>query len=195
MIAANYRKHPEALALQLPLPWGHRLTWHTERPGSRLLRTLRAARSHAFQLAGRIAYPIKQAIPQWWKDQKKRARSLANAIKSACLVLIAEIRIAINTAETELLGFNYENNLAHQADEPVSPNKYRAAILARRAEKERASICPGCGFKGAGPDPDNARLHRYWLRCGNCTASWNPAYRDQAAADLAADGDDDQADD
>lgn len=37
MIAQNYRRHPEALALQLPLPFGRALVWALPRPTTRLL--------------------------------------------------------------------------------------------------------------------------------------------------------------
>ena len=135
MIASNFRRYPEAMALQRPLPFPHRLTWHTPRPGPRLLRTLRAARSHAFELAGRIHYPTKRTIPQWWRDAKRRARRLADKIKDACMVLVAEIRLAITTADTELIGFNYEQDLATQ--QATQAHQRRTELRRLKAQKFR----------------------------------------------------------
>lgn len=83
MIAANYRRHPDALALQLPLPFGRALIWALPRPGSRVLRAIRAARAAAFKQAGRVRYPVKASTPQWWIDAKRSARALAATIKKA----------------------------------------------------------------------------------------------------------------
>jgi hypothetical protein len=87
MIAANYRKHPQAMALQLPLPFSRLLVWALKRPTTRTLRAIRAARAAAFKLAGRISYPVKPTIPQWFKDASRRAQVLAQAIKAACIFL------------------------------------------------------------------------------------------------------------
>lgn len=57
MIAQNYRRWPEALALQLPLRFGHRLVWHTSRPGSAWGRRMRKVRGQLAALVGRIVYP------------------------------------------------------------------------------------------------------------------------------------------
>lgn len=67
-IAANYRKHPEALALQMPLPFGRILKWATARPTTKLMRDIRTARGRVFAAAGRITYPAKSPRPQWVKD-------------------------------------------------------------------------------------------------------------------------------
>lgn len=87
MIASNYRRHPEALALQLPLPFGHLLKWALPRPGSRVLRAIRAARAAAFKAAGRIKYPEPKVTPQWVKNAKALARQLSMKIENACLQL------------------------------------------------------------------------------------------------------------
>lgn len=58
-IAANYRKHPEAMALQMPLSFGRLLVWALPRPTTRVLRTIRASRAATFKATGRIAYPVK----------------------------------------------------------------------------------------------------------------------------------------
>lgn len=87
MIASKYRKHPEAAALQLPLPFGHVLKWALPRPGARVLRAIRATRARAFKAAGRVAYPVKVVTPQWVKDAAARAKALAKAVKADCLML------------------------------------------------------------------------------------------------------------
>lgn len=83
MIASNYRRYPEAAALQLPLPFGHTLKWALPRPSSRVLRAIRAARAATFKAEGRIKYPESKPTPQWYKDAKKAAQSLAATIKKA----------------------------------------------------------------------------------------------------------------
>lgn len=90
MIAANFRKFPQALALQMPLQFPHRLTWQTTRPGNRTLRTIRAARAKAFALAGRIAYPIKQTTPEWFRQAAARAKELAASVRARCQRLFAD---------------------------------------------------------------------------------------------------------
>ena len=82
MIAANYRKHPEALALQLPLPFGWLLKWATAKPTTKALRAIRASRGAAFKAAGRIKAPTTPATPQWVKDAARRARQLAARVKA-----------------------------------------------------------------------------------------------------------------
>lgn len=86
MIAANYRKSPQAMALQLVLPFG-RPVWQLPRPSTRILRAIRAARGVAFKLAGFIEYPEKPTTPQWFKDAKRKARALAASVKAALLPL------------------------------------------------------------------------------------------------------------
>lgn len=140
MIASNYRKHPDAMALQLPLPLPHRLVWQTTRPGSRILRAIRAARTKAFQAAGRIAWPQPAATPQWWKDAKDQARSLARQVKAACLVLWAEVRVA-DTDPPRLVDFKYEQDLQQAL---TNGNRYRARVLRMELQRTRMA-CPACG--------------------------------------------------
>lgn len=83
MIAQNYRRHPEALALQLVLQWGHRLVWALPRPTTRILRAIRAARGAAFAAAGRIAYPMKRSTPAWVREATQRARKLGKLVRKA----------------------------------------------------------------------------------------------------------------
>ena len=87
MIAANYRKHPEAMALQMVLPFGRLLVWALPRPTTRVLRAIRAARGAAFKVAGRVAYPEKKSTPAWAKEAAHEARKLGQVIKAACLWL------------------------------------------------------------------------------------------------------------
>lgn len=82
-IAANFRKYPQALALQMPLPFGRLLRWATSRPTTTVLRAIRAERGRTFNELGRIAYPVVKAIPQWWKDAQANARHFAQSVKRA----------------------------------------------------------------------------------------------------------------
>lgn len=84
MIAANFRKHPEAMALQLVLRFGHALVWALPRPTTRVLRAIRVARAQAFKIAGRIAHPVKTKQPKWITEAKRRARKLARCVQKAC---------------------------------------------------------------------------------------------------------------
>ena len=81
MIAANFRKYPSAMALQMVLPFGRVLVWATKRPTTALLRSIRAARGAAFKAAGRIRYPEKTTTPQWVRDAVARARALTTRFK------------------------------------------------------------------------------------------------------------------
>jgi hypothetical protein len=60
VIASNFRRFAEALALQLPLPWGHRLRWNGSRPTTQQGRAMRAIRNKLATLVGRIVYPAKR---------------------------------------------------------------------------------------------------------------------------------------
>lgn len=84
MIAQNYRRHPEAMALQMVLPFGRSLVWATSRPTTRLLRAIRAERGRAFKAAGRVAYPVKKSTPSWAREAARKMRELGQAIKEAC---------------------------------------------------------------------------------------------------------------
>lgn len=88
MIAKNYRKHPDALALQLPLPFGHLLKWALPRPGSRILRAIRAKRASTFAAVGRVSYPEKKRTPAWVIEAQHKARALSNLVREACLCFV-----------------------------------------------------------------------------------------------------------
>ncbi len=90
MIAANFRKHPDAMALQLVLPFGRALVWALPRPTTRLLRQIRAARAAAFAAAGRVAYPKQPAVPAWWKEARRAGRALAQRVQALCMGLTYE---------------------------------------------------------------------------------------------------------
>lgn len=181
MIASNYRKHPAALALQLPLPLPRRLVWALPRPGARVLRAIRVARGRAFEAAGRIRYPVKPATPQWWKDAKRRARQLAAQVRDACMNLVAEVRVAVTTADTELIGFSYETEIAHAQ---ARGNRYRVNVLKRarqatiaRCETEgypgKHMPCPRCKSSWEGRAITPHWKHGFWdAHCGHCHHEW-----------------------
>ena len=87
MIAANFRKYPEAMALQFPLPFGRVLVWALGRPTTRILRAIRAARGAAFKAAGHIKYPEKKTTPSWAKEAARKARELARSVRQSCMSL------------------------------------------------------------------------------------------------------------
>lgn len=77
MIASNYRKHPQAMALQLPLPFGRLLVWHV-RPTTAATRALRAVRGQLAKAIGRIVYPQPKA-------QAPRARDTRRMVQASLL--------------------------------------------------------------------------------------------------------------
>ena len=93
-IAKNFLKFPQAMALQLPLRLG-KPRWHTSRPTTRLGRAIRAFISRAVKAAAALPHAekleragaIKKAVPQWWRDAKRRAQELAKKIKDSCMNL------------------------------------------------------------------------------------------------------------
>lgn len=87
MIATNFRKYPEAMALQMCLSFG-RCCWHTARPTTRVGRTLRAARAALVKVTPQIVRWVPKVVPQWVRDAKARAMKLARAVKKARMVLI-----------------------------------------------------------------------------------------------------------
>lgn len=85
-IAANFRKFPQAMALQLVIQFG-RPTWNTARPTTRHGRAVRAHITRTMKAIGLIIWPEAKAIPAWWKDSQKRARAFAKEVKSDCIQL------------------------------------------------------------------------------------------------------------
>ncbi len=90
MIAANYRKHPEAMALQMVLPFGRRLVWALPRPTTRRLREIRAERARLIQARPRVERPAPRTVPQWWRTAQARARALAAEVRAACRGLFVD---------------------------------------------------------------------------------------------------------
>ena len=102
-IAKNFLKFPQAMALQWPLPLGKASAWETPRAkkhqgyGYRTLlsraakvtarRAARALKNLSFSEKLERAGAIKKAVPQWWKDAKRRAQALAKKIKDSCMNL------------------------------------------------------------------------------------------------------------
>jgi hypothetical protein len=87
MIASNFRRYPEAMALQLVLAFG-RCTWHTTRPTTRLGRALRAERSRLVKVTPQIVRWVAKTVPVWWRLAKKAARALAKAVAAALMPLV-----------------------------------------------------------------------------------------------------------
>lgn len=97
MIARNYLKHPEALAVQLCLDFGAILRWATARPGSRVLRAIRAQRAKAIRMQHVVPpwFPPlceqpEATLPAWVKKHAQQSRQLAKAVQTACRTLFAE---------------------------------------------------------------------------------------------------------
>lgn len=94
VIAANFRKYPEAMALQFPLRFG-KPRWHTSRPTTRLGRAFRAAVGRAAAAAAALPWAArlelakigKKPTPQWVKDAQRRARALGVWVREALMVL------------------------------------------------------------------------------------------------------------
>lgn len=83
MIAANFRKFPQAMALQMPLRFARALVWALKRPSTRVLRAIRAERAAAFKVGGRIRHIEKQAVPAWVKVARAKARKLGQLVREA----------------------------------------------------------------------------------------------------------------
>lgn len=97
MIATNFRRFPEALALQLCLPFGHLVQWATPRPGSRVLRAIRTARARAAAAAPFVppwmpplCVSDDRDAPAWCKALKQAARALAHQVKTGTGALFQE---------------------------------------------------------------------------------------------------------
>lgn len=86
MIAANFRKYPEAMALQMVLPF-RALVWALPRPTTRLGRAIRAARAAAFKAAGMVRYPEPAARPAWAITAGRMARQLGQMVRKAQISL------------------------------------------------------------------------------------------------------------
>ncbi len=87
MIASNYRRHPEAMALQLVLVFG-RCTWHTARPTTRIGRAVRAERSRLVKQTPQVVRWVARSVPAWWKEAQRAAKALAKQVKAAIPALV-----------------------------------------------------------------------------------------------------------
>jgi len=90
MIAANYRKFPDAMALQLVLLFG-RCTWHTARPTQRAARAVRAARGELVKQTPQLVRWVKKATPSWFRNAKAMAKALAHQVREACEVFVWDL--------------------------------------------------------------------------------------------------------
>lgn len=90
MIASNFRKYPEAMALQLVLKLG-RPVWNGSRPTTRAGRALRAARGALVAAREQVVQWVKVPAPAWWRAQQARAKALARQVKKACIAITWEL--------------------------------------------------------------------------------------------------------
>lgn len=86
MIAANFRRYAEAMALQMCLPFG-KPRWNGSRPTTRQGRFMRAVRAALVAARPQIVAWVKVATPQWFRDATKARRELAQAVKKAILAM------------------------------------------------------------------------------------------------------------
>lgn len=82
MIASNYRKFPEAMALQMVLAFG-RCVWHIARPTTRIGRAVRAEQSRLVKETPQIVRWTRKSVPDWWKVKQRASKALAKAVKAA----------------------------------------------------------------------------------------------------------------
>lgn len=82
MIASNYRRFPEAMALQLVLVFG-RPVWNTSRPSSRLGRALRYAQAALVKATPQLVTWHKKPAPAWYLKARRTAKELANQVRQA----------------------------------------------------------------------------------------------------------------
>ena len=86
MIAANFRKYPEAMALQMGLPF-RALVGALPRPTTRIGRAIRAARATAFKAAGMVRYPEPAPRPAWAIAAGRMVRQLVKMVRMAQISL------------------------------------------------------------------------------------------------------------
>lgn len=103
MIAKNYRKFPEAMALQLVLVFG-RPMWNSSRPTTRIGRGLRNAQAALVKATPQVVRWVKVATPQWFRDQVKRAKALAAQVRAALDCLVWDLAEAEELKELDELG-------------------------------------------------------------------------------------------
>ena len=101
MIAANFRKFPQAMALQLPLRFAKSLVWALKRPTTRVLRAIRVERAAAFKAGGRIRHIEKSAVPAWVKVARAKARKLGKLVREAQEAMV----FAVPVVKTGFAGY------------------------------------------------------------------------------------------
>lgn len=87
MIAKNFRQFPDAMAVQMVLPFG-RPVWNGQRPSTRIGRLIRSAQAALVVARPQIVEWVKAATPQWWKDLRRAQNALSASIKAACMLLL-----------------------------------------------------------------------------------------------------------
>lgn len=90
MIAKNFRKYPEAMALQLVLAFG-RPVWNSSRPTTRVGRALRNAQAALVKATPQIVRWVKVSTPEWFKAAKRRARVLSDSIRAALVRIVFDL--------------------------------------------------------------------------------------------------------
>lgn len=98
MIAANYRKFPEAMALQLVLVFG-RPVWNTTRPSTRIGRALRQAQAAIVKATPQLVRWVKTATPQWFREQARRAKALSAQVLASLESLVWDLAEVAGAAE------------------------------------------------------------------------------------------------
>jgi hypothetical protein len=83
MIAKNFRKHADAMALQLVLAFG-KPVWNTSRPTSRIGRALRSAQAALVKQQPQLVAWVTVQAPQWYTKARRASKNLAKAVKTAC---------------------------------------------------------------------------------------------------------------
>lgn len=120
MIARNFIRHPEALALQLCLDLGKLVKWATAEPGCRALRAIRRARAAAIKALPRVRPDLPpmcdqwdaKPAPQWVRDRAAAARKAAKAVRDAIPMMFEQQwghvpRIGRGKALWRPVGFKY----------------------------------------------------------------------------------------
>lgn len=87
MIAANFRKFPQAAALQLVLQFG-RPVWNTSRPSTRIGRALRQAQAAEVKATPQLVAWVKTRTPEWFKKAKRLAKQLSDQVRAALCPLV-----------------------------------------------------------------------------------------------------------
>ncbi len=87
MIASNFRKFPEAMALQMVLVFG-RCIWHTGRPTTRIGRAVRAERSRIVKETPQVVRWARKAVPDWWKAAQRSKKALAKAVRASLMPFV-----------------------------------------------------------------------------------------------------------